>query len=160
MDLLLVSCSWEVCVAPLGIGVGLHVRFAHHFYLTCWWHSQASFYWDCLFPSHSVPVLAKLSLLMHHHSQLRYCAYASIFSIPQQLGTQGDCLGFLCPCWSSTKPLLSSSPFLSSKFMGSLTYFLTKEIPAREQNASSLSWQACSIFKYESSGIPIFSSPW
>lgn len=95
-----------------------------------------------------------------HHCQLQASRLCTHLWIPQDLGIQGHCSGLLSPCQSSHQLLLCKSPLLSSEFRGSLRHFLTKEFPSREQNSSSLSLQACSIFRSDSPGIPVFSSPW
>lgn len=97
---------------PPGADVCPSVRFACHFYSSCWHHSQAFLCWDCLSPFHAVPVLAT------SHSQSASLPAPGITPVHTSLDPSGPGNSRALfrppkslPVFSPTASLQISSPF-------------------------------------------------
>lgn len=113
------SCSWEVLLLGRSSRYWcLQGRFAHHFYLSCWWHSWASVYWNCLFslPHCGSPCKAVSLNLVYTRGQLQVLCMCVHLLYLSGTGNSGTVLAF-----SVLASLLSShfSPILFS-FLQSL----------------------------------------
>ena len=144
MDVLLASCSQEVSAQFSSSGYWcLHARSAHHFQDAhhCRWHPQHPSTGIASFP-HAVPVLEEPSPPPPPPAPGIVPVHPSLQSL--ELGMPGhfwecqECLGFLCPHQYFTRPLLSSSPFPPSKFKGSFTYVVEKNMAT---HSSILAWR-------------------